>query len=55
MGSAWEGRSVSETLKKSDIDGLTALQIRMAMILLRVNGVASAKQFIKDVKKGKAD
>jgi len=40
-------------LKKSDIEGLTVLQIRMAIILLRVNGVQSAKDFIRGVKKAK--
>ena len=46
---------MSELLKKSDLEGLTALQARMAMILLRVNGIESAKQFIRDVKKGRAE
>ena len=37
-------------LTKKDIAGLTALQTRMAMILLRVNGIENAKEFIKKSK-----
>jgi len=44
---------MSETLKKSDIEGLTALQVRMALILLTINGVESAKAFIRDLQKPK--
>jgi len=54
MGGERSG-GMSELLKKSDLEGLTALQARMAMILLRVNGIESAKQFIRDVKKGRAE
>ncbi len=40
-------------LTKNDIEGLSALQTRMAIILLHINGIESAKQFILNVKKGK--
>ncbi len=42
-----------EKLTKKDIEGLSALQTRMAIILLHINGIESAKQFILNVKKGK--
>ncbi len=39
-------------LTKKDVEGLTALQTRMALILLHVNGIESAKAFILNAKKG---
>jgi hypothetical protein len=40
-------------LTKADIKGLSAIQTRMALILLSVNGIGSAREFIEKVKRGK--
>lgn len=45
---------MNRRLKKSDIEGLSALQTRMALILLRVNGIENAKEFIVAVEKRNA-
>ena len=41
---------VKEKITKKDIEGLTAIQTRMAMILLRVNGRDNAIEFIRKCK-----
>jgi nicotinamidase/pyrazinamidase len=40
-----------ERLKKSELKGLTAVQLRMAQILNKVNGYESAAQFVRGIKK----
>ena len=35
-------------ITKKDLRGLSAIQIRMALILCQVNGPESAREFIKD-------
>jgi hypothetical protein len=44
------GLEVTDKLKKFDIEGLSALELRMALILLRENGIENAKEFIRKVK-----